>query len=203
MMSRRSAEATCCPSETCRWISDDGSGSSARLIIQSVNHTGFGILTYVNTKSPLFTDAVAALEEGAYISVNDELSRTVPDGCFLDIMDFRLEFVGRHRAKASMVIQDKHLNQAGVCQGGLIVALADAAAGWAAKTALTPPLSFVTLTMSTNVLRSARPGDILWAEAIARHVGRSTMVFEVTVRRGDGAADPIVATSTMTQMVLS
>ncbi|WP_176921357.1 PaaI family thioesterase [Pseudonocardia oroxyli] len=157
------------------------------------------------TTEPLavsFRDYVASAGPDTYLPASAELRKTVPDGCFLDVMAMRLECVGRGRAQASLEVGQRHLNQAGVCQGGLVVALADATAGWAARTALPSEARFVTLTMSTNVVRAGRVGDVLWAEAVPRHLGRSTMVFESAVRRGAEVSASVVAISTVTLMVL-
>jgi uncharacterized protein (TIGR00369 family) len=86
-----------------------------------------------------------------------------------------------------MPVTARHLNQRGVVQAGAMVALADAAAGWAAYTALEHG-GFTTLDLHCSLLRAARAGEQLIADAAAVHLGRRTLVFEVEICRPDAPA---------------
>lgn len=127
---------------------------------------------------------------GAMTAVDPD-SVPVPAGSLIDWMGMRLLEVGPGAARAQMTVADVHLNQAGVAQAGAVVALADAAAGWAAKTALGRGQTFTTLELNINLLRAARPGDVLEAVVTPGHVGRTSMVLLVTVTVQ--GSDPTVA----------
>jgi uncharacterized protein (TIGR00369 family) len=105
-----------------------------------------------------------------------------------------------------MRIGKQHLNQRGIVQGGAIVALADAAAGWAAYAAL-PEGRFTTVELDCRFMGRTAEGGLLVASAVPVHLGRQTLVFDVTVRdaeRGPGkpGRGP-VARFSCTQLVLN
>lgn len=134
----------------------------------------------------------------------DPAAVPVPPGSLIDTLGMSLTHVGPGAAVGEMVVADVHLNQAAVAQAGAVVALADAVAGWAAKTALREGQSFTTLELNINLLRAARAGDRLIATASPVHVGRSSMVLEVAVHLAgaDGTPGKLAAQFRCTEMVL-
>lgn len=60
-------------------------------------------------------------------------------------------------------IEERHNNIRGIAHGGMLVTLADTALGVALSLSCTPPQPMVTVSLSTDFLESARPGD--WVEA--------------------------------------
>jgi 1,4-dihydroxy-2-naphthoyl-CoA hydrolase len=133
------------------------------------------------------------------------IALTIPPGCLLDALGITLTDVGRGRARASMRIEDVHLNQRGIVQAGAIVSLADAVAGWASYAAL-PEGRFTTLELKCNMLGRAESGSDLVALARPVHLGRRTLVLDVDVFRADqeGAAAPrLTARFSCTQLVLT
>ena len=88
----------------------------------------------------------------------------------------------------------------GFLHAGAVVTLADTAAGYATVAHLPDGASgFTTLELKTNFMRAARDG-ILRCEAQAAHLGRSTQVWDATVR-ADGDERP-VALFRCTQLIL-
>jgi len=124
----------------------------------------------------------------------------VPKGCFLDVNGMHLREAGPGRALARMKVGAGQLNQAGVVQGGLIGAFADAVAGWAALTALDSQTRFSTVAFSVNLVKAAREGSTLRGEAEVIHAGRSSLL--ISVRVTDEASGHIVAVATCSQLVL-
>ena len=124
----------------------------------------------------------------------------VPPGCLLAEFGLVLTHVGRGRSRVLMQVGPQHLNQRGVAQAGALVALADAAAGWAAYTAIEHG-GFTTLELRCSLLRPAVSGEQLVAEAAPVHLGRRTLVFEVDVHRPDDRTRP-VARFGCTQLVV-
>ena len=152
-----------------------------------------------------FAERFGDLDLGAMGEVDDELRATVPAGSFIERLGITLTHAGPGAARALMPVEAAHLNQAGVAQAGAIAALADATAGWAAKTALRGDATFTTLEVNMNLLKAARPGTTLEAVAAPVHVGRSTMVISVEVRHFDGAtnkAGALCAAFRCTEMVI-
>ena len=148
---------------------------------------------------------VSGLAAGATRPVPPELA-DVPAGCLLDVLGMRLTDVGVGRARVEMPVSGVHLNQRGRPQGGALVALADAAAGWASYAAL-PAGRFTTLQLTCNLLGRVNEGTLLVAVAAPVHLGRQTLVLDVEVMAaGDEPAPPprrLAARFTCTQLVLA
>jgi uncharacterized protein (TIGR00369 family) len=141
--------------------------------------------------------ATAGLEPGQWVPVDPAVAAALPPDCLLAGLGIVPTHVGRGACRAEMTVTRGHLNQRGVAQAGALVSFADAAAGWAAYTAVASG-RFTTLELSCNLLRAAVAGDELVAEASPVHLGRRTLVIEVVIRRADKA----VARFTCTQLVL-
>jgi uncharacterized protein (TIGR00369 family) len=60
-------------------------------------------------------------------------------------------------------IEERHTNTRGIVHGGMLVTLADSALGIVLYQSRTPPQPIVTVSLSTDFIESARPGD--WVEA--------------------------------------
>lgn len=91
-------------------------------------------------------------------------------------------------------------NRNGVLHGGAIMSLADHAAGTATYLHLPPGAATTTLESKTNFLRPARLGDVVEARPKPLHLGRTTMIWQTEIRRGDGKLAAVV---TQTQIVLA
>jgi 1,4-dihydroxy-2-naphthoyl-CoA hydrolase len=127
-----------------------------------------------------------------------------PAGCLLDTLGITLTHVGVGRARAEMVIGPVHLNQRGAPQGGVLVAFADAVAGWASDGAL-PDGEFTTLEVKCNLLGRAETGTRLVAVASPVHLGRRSLVHDVDVFRAEHESSGtrrLVAHFSCTQLVL-
>lgn len=143
---------------------------------------------------------VAGLAAGELIELAPEARPDIPADCLIAEFGMVLTHVGHGRSRAMMPVAARHLNQRGVVQAGAIVAFADAAAGWAAYTALEHG-GFTTLDLRCSLLRAVRAGEELIADAVPVHLGRRTLVFEVDIYRPDAAAKRI-ARFGCTQLVL-
>ncbi|MGH3742584.1 MAG: PaaI family thioesterase [Micromonosporaceae bacterium] len=157
-----------------------------------------------SNSSNVLHQLVADLPVGELIPVPPGAEPLTP-GCLLDLFGMQLTHVGRGAARAEMQVQPMHLNQRGNVQGGAIVALADATAGWASYAAL-PEGRFTTQELNCNLIGRATEGHRLVATATPAHLGRQTMVLDVTVRRADREDSPpgkgLVARFSCTQLVL-
>ncbi len=102
-------------------------------------------------------------------------------GSIFDALAIRPTHLGPGAARAEMVVDAQHLNQRGLCQGGAIVTLADATAAWATYCLVPDGHGFTTLELHTNLIGTARKGDVLVALARSVHAGRSTAVLSVEV----------------------
>ena len=85
-------------------------------------------------------------------------------------------------AKSQLTVTEKHLNAGGVCQGGAIFTLADVALAAVSNSGL--QLTFA-INSSIFYHRSAMPGDVLIAEAVAVSRHPKVPYCEVSVRNQD------------------
>jgi uncharacterized protein (TIGR00369 family) len=141
------------------------------------------------------------LAPGELIDVDPGFADALPADSLLSGLGIMLRQIGRGSSRVEMTVGRAHLNQRGIAQAGAVVALADAAAGWASYSAIEDG-KFTTLNLEVSMLRPAREGDELVAAASPVHLGRRTHVIEVVVARRE-APDKPVARFTCTQMVLS
>jgi 1,4-dihydroxy-2-naphthoyl-CoA hydrolase len=98
-----------------------------------------------------------------------------------------------------MPVTQAMTNRNGVMHGGAIMSLADQAAGAATHLHLPPGAATTTLESKTNFLRPIRLGDIAEARPRPLHLGRTTMIWQTDILRGDGKLAAVVI---QTQMVL-
>lgn len=110
----------------------------------------------------------------------------------------RLVLLTKKKVVAEMRIKRMHINRAGRVNGGALMAFADVmgAAGTVAN--LPPGHRTGTLESKTNFFR-AGAGPVLRAESIPLHIGRTTMVWQTTIRNADRS---VVAIVTQTQIVI-
>ena len=92
------------------------------------------------------------LGRGELRDVGADFGQTIPEDCLLSRLGIRLVRVGRGASVATMPVGRGHLNQRGIAQAGAVVALADAAAGWASYTALEDS-RFTTLALDMKLIR--------------------------------------------------
>ena len=110
----------------------------------------------------------------------------------------RLVSLTKKKVVAEMRVKRMHINRAGRVNGGALMAFADVmgAAGTVAN--LPPGHRTGTLESKTNFFR-AGAGPVLRAVSIPLHIGRTTMVWQTTIRNADGSVAAIV---TQTQIVI-
>ena len=91
-------------------------------------------------------------------------------------------------------------NRNGVLHGGAIMSFADNVGGTATMMNLPEGMSTTTVESKTNFLRPIRIGDIARSSTIALHKGRTMMVWQTSITRGDGKLAAVV---TQTQLVMT
>jgi 1,4-dihydroxy-2-naphthoyl-CoA hydrolase len=106
--------------------------------------------------------------------------------------------VTRTRVVAQMAVAKKHLNRSGRVNGGALMAFADVLGATGTVANLPPGHRTTTLESKTNFF-AAGTGPVLKAVSVPLHIGRTTMVWQTTIRNADRR---LVAVVTQTQMVL-
>lgn len=90
------------------------------------------------------------------------------------------------RARSRMEITSKHLSPTGYLHAAAIIAMADTTCGWGTYANLPDDSQgFTTLELKSNFLGTLKQG-LLYCEAVAEHIGRSTQIWSATVTDATG-----------------
>jgi 1,4-dihydroxy-2-naphthoyl-CoA hydrolase len=131
-------------------------------------------------------------------SASGRAHEVVLQGGMAKNLGVRLVSVTKKRIAAEMPVRPKHLNRSGRVNGGALMAFADALGATGTVANLPPGHRTTTLESKTNFF-AAGEGPVLKAVSKPLHIGRTTMVWQTTIRNADRR---LVAVVTQTQMVL-
>lgn len=101
--------------------------------------------------------------------------------------------------EAEMLVRPDLCTTPAILHGGAMMALADNVGAVGTVVNLPPGTTTTTIESKTNFLAAVPEGQKAIATAIPLHRGKTTMVWQTTIRREDGRAAAIV---TQTQLVL-
>ena len=113
-------------------------------------------------------------------------------------MGVRIVALTGKKVTAEMPVKSMHLNRSGRINGGALMAFADVLGALGTIINLLPGYRTTTLESKTNFF-AAGEGPVLKAVAAPLHLGRTTMVWQTTIKNSDGRK---VALVTQTQMVI-
>jgi 1,4-dihydroxy-2-naphthoyl-CoA hydrolase len=128
-----------------------------------------------------------------------EAVQQILDPIFPGLMGVRLLTLEPERVVAELVVRPDLCTTGGVLHGGAYMAFADTLG--AIGTVINMPQGKRTTTTdsSTKFIGSARVETTVTGESIALHRGRTTMVWQTTVRSSEGKLCAVV---TQTQLIL-
>ena len=115
-------------------------------------------------------------------------------------LGLKITHASRDRIVAELVVREELTNRNGVLHGGVAMALADNLGGTATFLNLPQGAATTTIESKTNFFAACTLGETITSETTPLHRGRSTMVWQTRVTRGDGKLCALV---TQTQMVLN
>ena len=118
---------------------------------------------------------------------------------FASTLGIKVTHYAPDRVIAELPVRVELTNRNGNLHGGAVMAFADDIGGAATIINLPEGMTTATIESKTNFFATIPVGDIARAECTALHRGRSTMVWQTRITRGDGKLAAIV---TQTQMVL-
>jgi len=112
-----------------------------------------------------------------------------------------MEIISRtaERTESVLFIREDLCNRRGVMHGGAVMAWGDTLGGMTASAALTDSQNTATIESKTNFFAPIPKGDTARAVCTPLHSGRTTIVLQTNITRGDGKLAAIV---TQTQIVL-
>ena len=115
------------------------------------------------------------------------------------LLGIEFDDVENGTVRAHLELRQEHFAPNGYVHAGTVVALADTAAGYGCLLNLPEGgTGFTTIELKTNFVRSVREGTIT-CEATLVHGGRTTQIWDATVRDADGRT---MALFRCTQLVL-
>ena len=118
---------------------------------------------------------------------------------FAGFMGMKVAVVSPERVAAELTVRDELTNRNGTLHGGAVMALADNLGGTATVANLPEGASTATIESKTNFFLPIPLGDTAHAECTPLHRGRTTMVWQTRITRGDGR---LAAMVTQTQIVI-
>ena len=118
---------------------------------------------------------------------------------FTRLMGVKIVSWAAERTESELLIREDLCNRHGVMHGGAVMAWGDTLGGMTASAALTDTQSTATIESKTNFFAPIPKGDTARAVCTPLHSGRTTIVLQTNITRGDGRLAAIV---TQTQIVL-
>jgi uncharacterized protein (TIGR00369 family) len=118
---------------------------------------------------------------------------------FAHFMGMKVTILSPERVVAELTVRDELVNRNGTLHGGAVMALADNLGGTATVANLPQGASTSTIESKTNFFLPVPVGDIAHAECTPLHRGRTTMVWQTRITRGDGRLAALV---TQTQIIM-
>ena len=118
---------------------------------------------------------------------------------FAEFMGMKVTHLSRDKVEAELVVRKELNNRFGVMHGGAVMALADNLGGTATMANLPAGARTATIESKTNFFAGIPVGDTAYAEGTPLHRGRTTMVWQTRITRGDGRLCALV---TQTQIVI-
>jgi uncharacterized protein (TIGR00369 family) len=118
---------------------------------------------------------------------------------FLQLMGLTIISRSAERTESELIIREDLCNRRGVMHGGAVMAWGDTLGGLTASAALTGGQRTATIESKTNFFAPIPKGDSARAVCVPLHSGRTTIVLQTNITRGDGRLAAIV---TQTQIVL-
>lgn len=112
----------------------------------------------------------------------DKIEFIIQNDTMIEHFGMRVEEAREGYARVSVTVREAFLNQHRVAHGALVFAVADVAFAIAVN-AVTDAMG---VQWSFNILRAAKPGEVLTAECSVIHSGSRLQVVEYSVRSDSG-----------------
>jgi uncharacterized protein (TIGR00369 family) len=119
---------------------------------------------------------------------------------YADLVGMKITLISKDKVLAELPVREELNNRFGVLHGGAVMSLADNIGGTATFANLREGERTATIESKTNFFAPIPVGDTAFAECTPLHKGRTTMVWQTRVTRGDGRLCALV---TQTQIVIA
>ena len=118
---------------------------------------------------------------------------------FPGLMGIRITEVSAERVTATLDVRADLCTVGGILHGGAMMALADTLGAVGTFANLAEGKRTTTIDSSTKFIAGARVNSMVTGECVPLHRGRTTMVWQTSIRSADGRLCAVV---TQTQLVL-
>ena len=118
---------------------------------------------------------------------------------FPGLMGVKLTALAPDRVTADMLVRPDLCTAGGILHGGAYMAFADTLGAVGTVLNLGPGKGTTTTDSSTKFIAGAKVGTTVTAESVALHRGRTTLVWQTSIRNADGRLCAVVS---QTQLVL-
>lgn len=118
---------------------------------------------------------------------------------FSDLMGLKILEVTKEKVTAELPVRPELCTRPAMLHGGAVMAFADTLGAVATVANLPEGVGTTTIESKTNFFAAIMEGDTAKAECTPLHRGRTTMVWQTRISRGDGKLAAVV---TQTQLVL-
>lgn len=122
------------------------------------------------------------------------------DPLFPGLMGVRLTSLAPDRVVAEMPVRPDLCTAGGILHGGAYMAFADTLGAVGTVLNMGPDQRTTTTDSSTKFIAGAKVGSTVTAECVALHRGRTTQVWQTSIRNADGKLCAVV---TQTQLVMA
>ena len=119
---------------------------------------------------------------------------------FPGLMGVKLTALAPDRVAAEMPVRPDLCTAGGILHGGAYMAFADTLGAVGTVLNLGPGKSTTTTDSSTKFIAGAKAGSTVTGESVALHRGRTTMVWQTSIRNADGKLCAVVS---QTQLVMT
>ena len=118
---------------------------------------------------------------------------------FAKLMGLKVIGVAPEKVEAELAVRDDLCTRPAVLHGGAVMAFADTLGAIATVANLPQGAGTTTIESKTNFFAAIPTGDTARAECTPLHRGRTTMVWQTRITRGDGRLAAVVI---QTQLVI-
>jgi len=136
------------------------------------------------------TNTPASRQQGAARVIGNAISRH---------LGVKVLSVGRKQLRAEMPVTPQHLNNAARVNGGVLMAYGDVVGAAATVANLNPGERTSTLESKTNFF-AAGIGPVMKATVDLLHAGRTTMVWQTTIRNSSDGKRVAIVTQTQIRL---
>jgi len=112
---------------------------------------------------------------------------------FPGLLGVELLEVGADRVVGRLLVRPQLCTVGGILHGGAIMAFADTLGAVGTFMNQVPGSRTTTIESSTKFLASTPADSVLTGESVALHKGRTTMVWQTSIRRDDGKLCAVVS----------